>query len=252
MMEWVRCLAILLLVCGGAARADEASDARARELFKTGSTHYDLGDYDEAIKDFTESYRLSRAPLLLFNIGQAHRLKGDCVQAMRFYKRYLEVEPNPANAEELERAMGRCATQETPPPEARPPAASPPPAAAPPAAVAGPAEPPPAPDAGRGKRLAGLAIAGAGLAAVGTGVYFGLRASAQSDQVEGGSGSWDPGLEAEGERDELVARILWGAGGAAVIGGGIVWWLGHRAGETGAVALTPGRGGATLVWSCAF
>jgi hypothetical protein len=51
---------------------------RARELYLEGKRNYDLADYPRAIAAWKESYTLSGAPMLLFNIGQAYRLAGDC------------------------------------------------------------------------------------------------------------------------------------------------------------------------------
>jgi tetratricopeptide (TPR) repeat protein len=94
----------------GAASAQEKK--QAREHYNRGQTHYDLAEYDEAVTQFKTAYELSKAPGLLFNIAQAFRLKGDCRQALLFYRSYLRREPEAFNRVEVEGyalEMEKCA-----------------------------------------------------------------------------------------------------------------------------------------------
>jgi len=63
------------------------------ELFRKALAYYNVGRYDDAIDLFERAYLLSRAPELLYNIAQAHRLKGveGCAAALRFYRSYARV-----------------------------------------------------------------------------------------------------------------------------------------------------------------
>jgi tetratricopeptide (TPR) repeat protein len=110
-------LAIWAALLGTAhvSRADSSSDEqrssadkeRAAELYRVGSKHYNLGEYERAIASFKQAYRLSAAPELLFNIAQAHRLKGKagCSEALRFYKTYLRLTPKGPHRGKVEAAM---------------------------------------------------------------------------------------------------------------------------------------------------
>lgn len=60
-----------------------------RQHYQAGVTHYELSEYEPAIADFKEAYRLSNDPAYLFNIAQAYRLQRKCGDAMQFYQRYL-------------------------------------------------------------------------------------------------------------------------------------------------------------------
>jgi tetratricopeptide (TPR) repeat protein len=60
-----------------------------RQYYQSGVTHYELSEYDAAVKDFKEAYRLSNDPAYLFNIAQSYRLQRKCGDAMQFYQRYL-------------------------------------------------------------------------------------------------------------------------------------------------------------------
>ena len=85
--------ALAVLVCAGPASAQDSAEREARAHSERGMTAYHLAHYDEAIAEFEAAYELSRAPRLLYNIAQAHRLKGDCATALRVYVSYLGEEP---------------------------------------------------------------------------------------------------------------------------------------------------------------
>jgi tetratricopeptide (TPR) repeat protein len=67
--------------------------ARARVLFQSGRTHYELGSYSEAIRDFAAGYALSPRPEFLLNLGQAYRASGDATKAIELFNKYLERAP---------------------------------------------------------------------------------------------------------------------------------------------------------------
>lgn len=104
------------------------------------------------------------------------------------------------------------------------------------------------PGAGRTQRIAALALAGGGVVAIGLGTVFGLQASARSSDVQSGHGVWDPSLETAGTSAETRAELLWALGGAAVVAGGVLYYLGRH--DTPHVAVQPRTRGAVVVWSC--
>jgi tetratricopeptide (TPR) repeat protein len=91
--------------------ADTDSHQRARALFDQGQAHYALGEYDDAIACFREAYQVSSAPMLLFNIAQAHRLKGDCTQAVEVYRHFVRLAPDAPLAGEARRHIGNLEAQ---------------------------------------------------------------------------------------------------------------------------------------------
>ena len=101
-----------------------------------------------------------------------------------------------------------------------------------------------------GLRLAGLVTGSMGIAAVGIGVVFAVTASAKADELTDAP-VWDQQLYDGGKLVDRNAKIMFGVGGAAIIGGTIMFILGSRAAaESTGVSVAPARGGATLVWSC--
>src|SRR4051812_27640544 len=97
---------------GPAPAADAARRARVERLFEQGQAHYDLAEYEDAIARFREAYELSSAPLLLFNIAQAYRLKGECARALPAYRNFVRVAPDSthrATAEEhVKKLQAEC------------------------------------------------------------------------------------------------------------------------------------------------
>src|SRR5689334_5004774 len=104
-----RCILIASLLAATPSLADDKADkAKAKQAYEEGKVHYDLAEYKEAVASWKQSYALSKKPILLFNIGQAYRLGGDCTSAMTFYENYQRVEPNPKNQDELDQAISLC------------------------------------------------------------------------------------------------------------------------------------------------
>jgi len=59
----------------GGTDADKKAEAKAH--YEKGLSHYNLGEWDQAIAEFRAAYAISSAPGLLFNIAQSFRLKKD-------------------------------------------------------------------------------------------------------------------------------------------------------------------------------
>lgn len=86
---------------------DEARKAKSKDLYRQATAQYNLGNFEGAVKLYTEAYLAWPAPVLLFNIAQAHRLNGNCGQAIFSYERYLAVEKNVPNRRQIERLIKR-------------------------------------------------------------------------------------------------------------------------------------------------
>jgi tetratricopeptide (TPR) repeat protein len=94
-------LAVLLaLLVGARAFGDDSAQAKAR--FKSGLKHFDLAEYQEALVDFKEAYRLREDPVFLYNIAQCYRLLNDNADAITFYRNYLRRLPDAPNRGEVE------------------------------------------------------------------------------------------------------------------------------------------------------
>lgn len=103
MTAFLRRVSVALLfsfACIGALALDAAAQqtknlkAIAGEYVAKGLEAQSAGRFDEAIGFYNQAYELLPHPLLLFNLGQAYRLKGDRVVALDYYRKYVAIEPN--------------------------------------------------------------------------------------------------------------------------------------------------------------
>ena len=106
-------LVVVLLAGVGVARAADPTAEKARAHFQQGDTYFKLEKYANALQEFEQAYLAKQDPSFLYNIAQCHRLMGNRVEAIRFYKRYLNDAPAAANRpvaekhiRDLESALG--------------------------------------------------------------------------------------------------------------------------------------------------
>jgi tetratricopeptide (TPR) repeat protein len=106
-------LSVVLLAGAGIARAGDSNAEKARAHFQQGDTYFKLEKYANALQEFEQAYLAKQDPSFLYNIAQCHRLMGNRVEAVRFYKRYLNDAPSAANRpvaekhiRDLESALG--------------------------------------------------------------------------------------------------------------------------------------------------
>jgi tetratricopeptide (TPR) repeat protein len=250
---------------------DDAKKAEAKALYEKGLSHYNLGEFDLAIKAFREAYAISSKPGLLFNIAQSFRLKKDYEQATYFYQTYLRLQPDAANRVDVE---ARIKEMQEAMEEAKKQAEKKPIGTIPPdgnAAVTtttttttttqkpfGP-EKPTEPTGVKAQTLltAGYATAGAGAALVITGVVFGSMArSAEKDlnKLSADHGTWGPAEQDKydaGKRNNTIAMVSFIAGGAALATGATLFVLGTMKKSKTRVAITPTPNGTTFAvgWS---
>jgi tetratricopeptide (TPR) repeat protein len=177
----LRAIVIAAVVVMASASAAEAagSKAEAKRHYRKGVTEYNLGHFENAIAEFDQAYSLDPSPILLYNIGQAHRKLGDNRRALFFFRRYLDEDPTTKDRPQIEQSIReldeaiRAAAIAPPPAAASPPpaapAVTPPPAPEPAPAVIDLGEPAPA-AAARWERPLAWAAAGLAVGAVGLGV----------------------------------------------------------------------------------
>lgn len=263
MMRTISLGVLVLALGGGLALAQPAPGANAQTVaeqeFLAGNTAYNLGRFDEAVTHFTKAYEAWPQPEFLYNIAQSYRLAGNCKQALYFYKRFRSLKEKDTAAplssskkEEVDRFVAQqseCVAKVDTGAAAQPQTLDRPgststtsPA---PAQLENPDEDAQLDDeedelavrssSGRQLKIAGLATAGGGVALVVTGAVFGVMArSAQSDveaAVDNGQ-PFDPDLDAAGRRNATISAITLGVGAAAVVTGGVLYFLGTRSSAT--------------------
>src|SRR5262245_35499185 len=108
----------------------QSNEDEAKAHYKNGEQFYLRGRYQEAIDEFQQAYKLSKAPALLYNISQAYERLGDLPKARGYLKQYIDsgnAEPSemPALQDKLRVLDERIAESEkkpivTPPEPSRP------------------------------------------------------------------------------------------------------------------------------------
>ena len=99
---------VSLLVCfavAGRAHAGAETVSRAKALYESGTSHYNLNEFDDALHDFKEAYRVRPDPVFLFNIAQCYRQLGDPKAAASFYRSYRRELPDAPNRVEVDRLI---------------------------------------------------------------------------------------------------------------------------------------------------
>jgi tetratricopeptide (TPR) repeat protein len=95
-------MVIFLALLLGAAPARAEDKTAARDHWERGTKFYDLGKYDDAIREFEAAYQAKGDPAFLYNLAQSHRLAGHPSDSLRFYRTYLRYVPKAANRGDIE------------------------------------------------------------------------------------------------------------------------------------------------------
>jgi tetratricopeptide (TPR) repeat protein len=232
---------------------------RSAELNRQAEIAFENGDFRQAGKLLEFAYQAYPEPTILYNLGQTLERAGEPDAALHAYRRYLEAAPTASDRsavlaliEKLEstaRPLHPTHTTDSTPTESGPPIARLP-------ARDQPRRP------GSTTRIAGLATAGVGAAMVGVGAYFAIQAGRRASEVDECAAAVPlcskphvDSLYRDGERAATTAKVLFGVGGAALIGGAILYYLGHQPEASDSalsVSSTAGSAGAVLEWRGAF
>ena len=283
----VALLIVTALVVPTAASADSSPSpeelAEARIHFERARGFEEAEQYARAADEYLSAYALYPDPEFFFNAGRVYRLAGDRQRALRFYERYLELDPDGRGADAA-RAQAKALREELGDDEAaedergseprgerddreRDDADEQPAIDAP-----GPLDPSDpdatlydgAPSEGsRPARVAGMATGAAGLVALGASVYFGNRARSLSNEIDdfvagepdAWTGEWIDKYD-QGRRANTTMLVLGGLGVAAVTTGAVLYVVGGDSdgAESRGVAIAPAwmPGGAALTIGGSF
>jgi tetratricopeptide (TPR) repeat protein len=182
-----------------------SNDRVAQEHFELGREYYDRGQYEEALREFEDAYRLSRRPKLLYNLYLAYRNLGRFEPATNSLRAYLAAEPNDPRADELRERMRQmeASLRET---ETQQDVVDTQPARELPAYVTAPAAPP---ETGGAPETTPAAISADASAAAAT------EALAQDDQED--LRLDDPTQVEDEDKPSLVAPLILGGVGVAAL-----------------------------------
>jgi tetratricopeptide (TPR) repeat protein len=267
---------VLLAATAPPARADATSEAR--EHYQKGTSFYDLGKYNDAVREFEAAYQIKNDPALLYNLAQSHRQAGNSEQALHFYRTYLRRVPKAPNRAEIEGRIAQLeqlvaqknAAQTAPPNVTMPPAEtapttpSPPPAAnlpppmPPPVTMAPPPEAAPPtssapvyvtserPEAARArgallKKIGKYTLIGGGVFFL-AGAIIGSRANGAANEVNDTAamgGTFDPAVESRGKAYATAGNSLILVGVLAGGAGAGLYFYGRHKEKAATVTATP-------------
>jgi len=228
---------------GATAPLDAHKRSQAKSLVDAGLAAHDRGEYDKAIALYEQAFALVPHPALYFNMAQSHRLAGRIEPAIAMYRKYLlAVTTGPL----AEQARAWIATLE----QRRAAAAALPHTTPAPIVKTIVVAPPPTGD--QRLRIAGYASGGAAAIALGTGVYFGVRARKISDELSAPGAPFDPARYDAGRTAQRRMIVSYGVGGALAVAGTILYLLGR--GDDGDSTVAPVVGGdqVGVSWSGSF
>jgi tetratricopeptide (TPR) repeat protein len=284
-MTRVMIAAVLALALAEPARADDADDKakaeKAEALFKEGKRHFDIGEYAAAITSWKESYLMSGAPLILYNIGQAYRLAGNCAQANRFYLNYKRAVKTADK--DLEKNMAKCAgvepatgdekpeakpvdvkmiddpsqPTETKPVETKPVETKPVETKPPQDNTIGVTKPVDKSTGSPGKTLrvvGGISI-GVGGAFELIALLSAMTASSKANAVAGESGPWSQKLQNDqvaGQNAAIAGRAFAYIGTPILVTGVVLFFIGRSKGKAKHVEVGIAPGGAQVSYTCGF
>jgi len=89
------------------AEPDRATRAKAAAHVKQGRAFFEVGDYDHALAEYQAALDLSAEPSLIFNIGLCHDRARRPERALESFRRYLELAPDGAVADEAREYIAR-------------------------------------------------------------------------------------------------------------------------------------------------
>src|SRR4051794_7307165 len=77
--------------------AATAQEEAARVHFLSGQAYYDQANYDDALREFSEAYRISQKPGLLYNLAVCYERLGHVEAAIAALQSYLDATPDAAD-----------------------------------------------------------------------------------------------------------------------------------------------------------
>lgn len=229
------------------ASIGQANEAGQDPRVAAAKTACAAGDYQQGVRLLAELYTATNDPIWIFNQGRCYHQNNQFPQAIARFKEFLRKNVG-GPAEDNRDAQNYINEIEAETRKADVPSGSPPPPAA---AIAVPKDEPATRNDGRRLRYAGIgsfAVAGVGLV---SGVIFTLLKQKAERDVESQTAKSVPYSEISGTMSDgqTYATLQWvgyGVGAAALVTGGVLYYLGSKASHAAtppdaapATALTP-------------
>ena len=100
-MKLRACLLVALMFSATRAYA-EKDESAAKVHFLAGQAYYQQSNFADAIREFSESYKLSKKPALLYNVAGCYERMGRLSEAAQALEDYLKATPDAADRVTIE------------------------------------------------------------------------------------------------------------------------------------------------------
>ncbi len=205
-----------LFVTSATARAG-ADDEAAKVHFLSGQAYYDQANYQDALREFNEAYRISNRPALLYNVALCHERLEHYAEAIAALEQYLVRSPDADDRVTVESRIKNLRERRD---HAAPPAPST--VVAPPVAVAAP----PVADVRPRKRVATWVVGGLGLGLLVGTLASGIIAKERFDSLKSDCGGFTcdtakvpdaASRQSAGKTAAVATDVMWPVGTVAVL-----------------------------------
>ena len=105
MIRLLLALCLTAIALSRVAYADDPGERAAKRHYERGQKLFNLQKFDEALDEFQKAYDAKPIPDFLFNIGQCHRNLGDYEAAIFSFKKFLKLDPDASNREQVEKLI---------------------------------------------------------------------------------------------------------------------------------------------------
>jgi tetratricopeptide (TPR) repeat protein len=258
-LSWISFVSLILTAPAAHAATRESKERQAKRACLN-------GDYAKGVQLLTDLFIDSNDPTYLFNQGRCYEQNNRYEEAIGRFREFLrkigrDTDADKADAVSAEKHITDCEkllghkVAEPGPPAPAPQPAEPQPVQ--------PTTPPPqtpvietvasapsaASPAGGGLRVAGIVIGAVGVAALAAGLVLNLKTNSMVDDVQN---RYDGGTLSSSKDYKTMSLIGYGAGGACLAGGILLYYLGTRAGSQVTAAPAVAQGTAGIVLSGGF
>lgn len=246
------------------ASADNKAEAKSHVDSATAA--HKEGRFDDARKELEAAYALDPQPQLLYALGQVNVKLGRCAEAITYYEQFIQTKPAQAATDAANQAIVTCrvAITQAEAQAQQKPAYEPSDAQLPPAGedterpleTERPAQsvtPATAPTPWY-KDVLGMSLVGVGTASLAAGVVLYVHANGRLDDVEGAPTYAEARSIVDDAKRTRAISLAFTAAGAALVAGGIVYYVKRDSGrgEARAVSVTPTTSGGLVTLSGRF
>ena len=235
---WILCLlcaSCFVAPTRARAQTNHVLDDQAHAHFEAAQSHFDTGDYEAAIREFDQAYRLSDRAKLLYNLYLCYERLGSLAAAIDHLTRYLDADVDASNAAALKirlENLRRRATALQAEPE---PSTASRPALAPPDIQA--RDGLPTARTTKTPVIAALCVGGAGLVTFGA---IAFMAAKEDSDLHSTCGSVCTDQQMNELRTySLLADVSLGVGVTGLVIAGALWWRRRSASSSHALLVVP-------------